>query len=97
MIIDYDAGIIVRDGQFAALTETEFALHEKLVERPGHVVSRESLMVSLYGLRNDSEEPLEKIIDVLACKARKKLKPLGISIENVWGRGYRLNYRSIAE
>lgn len=96
-VIDFDAGIIVRDGQFAALTESEFALHTKLAEHPGRVVSRESLMVSLYGLRHDSEEPLDKIIDVLACKARKKLKPLGIAIENVWGRGYRLNYRSAGQ
>lgn len=96
-VIDYDAGIIVKDGQFAALTESEFAVHAKLAERPGHVVSKETLMLSLYGMRNDSEEPLEKIIDVLVCKARKKLKPLGIAIDTVWGRGYRLNHRSIAE
>lgn len=29
-----------------------------------------------------------KIVDVLVCKLRQRLKPHGISIETCWGRGY---------
>lgn len=32
-----------------------------------------------------------KIVDVLICHLRKKLRPLDINIETVWGRGYRLD------
>lgn len=36
------------------------------------------------------EPPDPKIVDVYACKIRKKLTPRGIEITTVWGRGYRL-------
>ncbi|YBV98388.1 helix-turn-helix domain-containing protein [Phyllobacteriaceae bacterium JZ32] len=50
--------------------------------------SSEQLMAALYWA--DDEEPLIKIIDVFICKLRKKLRPLDIKIETIWGRGYRL-------
>ena len=49
-------------------------------------------MAALYW---DKDEPgEEKIIDVLVCKIRKKLKPYGIDIKTHWGRGYYLPPRS---
>ena len=48
---------------------------------------RSTFMAALYSDRADEDvEP--KIIDVFICKMRKKLKPLGIEIENQWGEGY---------
>ena len=49
-------------------------------------VTRQQLLtaVTLY----DGDEPDIKIIDVLICKVRKKLKPLGIHIKTIWGVGY---------
>ena len=35
--------------------------------------------------------PEMKIIDVFVCKIRKKVKPYGIEITSLWGRGYRLS------
>lgn len=29
-----------------------------------------------------------KIVDVWICKLRKKIKPLGLEIKNIWGEGY---------
>ncbi|MER9912667.1 winged helix-turn-helix domain-containing protein [Mesorhizobium sp. M0050] len=55
----------------------------------GHRVrSQASLLTRLYQLKTD--EPELKIIDVFVCKLRKKLKPLGVEIQTVWGQGYRL-------
>lgn len=90
--VDQDAGIIVGNGRFAQLTIHEFELYQTLAERPGRVVSKETLMTALY--RIESDEPAQKIIDVFICNIRRKLKPLGIAIGTSWGRGYRLELRA---
>jgi hypothetical protein len=43
---------------------------------------------------NNSETTDPKMVDVVICKLRKKLKPLGINIKTLWGRGYYLNEES---
>jgi two-component system cell cycle response regulator CtrA len=53
--------------------------------------SREFLLTSLYGHLPPDDEPEIKIIDVYACKLRKKLKPFGIEIGTKWGQGYFLS------
>lgn len=87
LIID-EAGILVRNAVFAALTQQEFAMFEALRKAKHRVLSKEALLNDLYGLLPD--EPEIKIIDVFICKLRKKLKPLGVEIQTVWGKGYRL-------
>ncbi|WP_315920392.1 winged helix-turn-helix domain-containing protein [Mesorhizobium sp. SP-1A] len=84
-----DAGFVVRGGAFATLTQQEHAVLTALQMASPRIRSREQLLADLYQLRCD-EEPEIKIIDVWVCKLRKKLKPLGINIDTVWGRGYRL-------
>ena len=50
--------------------------------------SKDAIMAALYW---DKDEPgEEKIVDVLICKIRKKIKPYGIDIKTHWGRGYYL-------
>lgn len=90
MSIDMDAGIIVRNGRFAHLTEREFDIFTRLNAQPMRVVSKETLHSLLYDMRGGDDDPMEKIIDVFICKLRKKLKPLGIVIETVWARGWRI-------
>ena len=34
--------------------------------------------------------PEPKIVDVFVCKLRKKIAPLGLTIETIWGQGYRI-------
>lgn len=53
-------------------------------------VSREAFHVALYQGRASAEDvPEIKIIDVLMCKIRAKLKPIcGAKIETKWGEGY---------
>lgn len=70
------------------LTAKEATLLKTLYERPD-VVRKEVLWDELYALLpNGGPEP--KIIDVFICKMRRKLRSHGITIETVWGRGYRL-------
>lgn len=90
LVVDMDAGIVVCNGRFAHLTETEFEVFNKLASHPGRVVRKDALHAALYSLRRGGDEPLDKIVDVYICKLRPKIRPLGIEIENVWGRGYKI-------
>ena len=47
-------------------------------------------MLHLASCPGEYPETHPKIIDVQICKMRRKLTPIGISIETVWGEGYRL-------
>lgn len=72
------------------LTPTEHRFFAALVQMPsGHVATKEHLHTAL----SDKDEPDTelKIVDVIACKVRKKLLPFGVTFETVWGRGYRLS------
>lgn len=39
---------------------------------------------------NKDDLPEIKIVDVMVCKLRKKLRPYGVHISTLWGRGYAL-------
>lgn len=43
---------------------------------------------------NNSESTDPKMVDVVICKLRKKLKPLNIYIRTLWGKGYYLDEES---
>jgi two-component system, cell cycle response regulator CtrA len=68
------------------LTDSEERLVRVLMAR--QFASKDTIMAALYW---DKDEPGEiKIIDVMVCKIRKKLKRHGIDIRTHWGRGYSL-------
>jgi two-component system cell cycle response regulator CtrA len=46
-------------------------------------MSRQAIMAITQSRAEDS-----KIVDVWICKLRKKIKPLGLEIKNIWGEGY---------
>lgn len=87
LIVDA-GGIVVRRGRFATLTQNEHSILLSLQQAAPRIRSKEQLLVDLYW--DEHEEPEIKIIDVWICKLRKKLRPLGVKIDTVWGRGYRL-------
>lgn len=55
-------------------------------------VTRDAIYAALFQ-RLDGDGPGAKIIDVFACKVRKKLAAKGApgTIRNIWGEGYRLD------
>ncbi len=70
-----------------ALTMMEFAILRALIERPGHVLSREQLMNRCYA---DDTHVTERTVDTHVRRLRAKLRPLGVDpIETVHGLGYR--------
>lgn len=76
------------------LTATEAKVLDILIERPT-LATKDMIFDRLYFSRTGDELPTYKIIDVLVCKLRKKLKALPNApteiIETSWGRGYRLS------
>lgn len=54
-----------------------------------HVASKEHIYTLMYGMYLDPPEL--KILDVYICKLRNKLRPLGVNITTVWGRGWFLD------
>ncbi len=43
---------------------------------------------------NDMDETDPKMVDVIICKLRQRLKPHGISIDTIWGHGYFMSTES---
>lgn len=70
-----------------------YALKDK--SRP---VSRNLLMENIYGFRPDGEYAMEKTVDVVICRIRKKIKRAKLPwlLKTVWGFGYELQERKTA-
>lgn len=72
---------------YLGLTTSEARVIGVLLAR--EAATKDTIMASLY--RDGAKDEAEiKIVDVFICKARKKLAPFGITIETVWGQGYRM-------
>lgn len=84
-----ERGMVVAHGKFAIMTGTEMLVLQCLIEKFPNIVSKERMMDYLYQLK-PGEEPEIKIVDVLVCKVRKKLTPIGVRIDTAWGKGYGL-------
>ena len=87
LVINIDQKVVVFGDSKLHLTVKEWNMFELLVLRMNQLVSRESILSHLY---NGFSEPEFKIVDVYACRLRKKIKELtGVNyIKTVWGRGY---------
>lgn len=80
----------------AGLTPNETRIFAMIRKRSPNAVRRSSIMDAMYALRAVDEQPTIKVIDVLVCRGRKKLKPFGIEIKTVWGVGYSMDAESAA-
>lgn len=90
ILVDSDGGFIVGNDMVVRLTDGEFKIFMAIWDSSPRMVTREKLMSDVYWRRNDAEEPDIKIIDIMVCKIRKRLAPLGVVIDTVWGQGYRI-------
>ncbi|WP_035446792.1 response regulator transcription factor [Asaia prunellae] len=83
------------DSTVVPLTRKEYDLFVLLAMRKTQVLSKEVLLDSLY---SGEDEPFGKVIDVMICKIRKKIRAFGIRepFTTQWGIGYRLNETAFA-
>lgn len=78
------------DGRSVHLTGRQRTLLECLARRKNATVTKDSILDFLYG---GLDEPEAKIVDVMVCAVRRKLREFGADrhLQTVWGVGYRLS------
>ena len=78
-------------GQRLGLSAAEYRLAHLLANSAPYAVKKDAL---LEARREDSLAMNDgvhiKIVDVIICKIRKKLKPYDIEINTIWGIGYQM-------
>ena len=88
--MDVERHQVWADGKEIALTLKEFELLRFLMEHPGTVYTRDTLLESIWGYDFDGET---RTVDVHIHMLRQKLGPLSDVIETVRGVGYRIEDR----
>ena len=84
--VEFDAYLVRYRGQEVRLTHKEFELFRHLVERPGHVVTRERLLERVWGYDTDVDA---RTVDAHIRRLRLKLGPARVHVETMVGLGYR--------
>ena len=70
------------------LTVSEAKIVAMLSAKPGVAFTKDAIYSMLYSGAGAEDMPMQKVVDVLVCKARKKIASADGSIETVWGQGY---------
>lgn len=87
--LNYSTHQVDWNGQAVILTATEFEIMKTLLQRPGHVYSRNALMDQAY---DQTVIVSDRTIDSHLRRIRSKFKALGAEpIETVHSVGYKLN------
>jgi len=87
LTIDPEKREVEVEGRAVDLRTREFDLLFVLTENPSMVFSREQLLSKVWGFDFYGET---RTVDVHIARLRDKLKPADVSIETVWGIGYKL-------
>ncbi len=78
---------VLLDGIPVRLSKKEYALLRALAEEPTRVFTREELLRGVWGYQSLGAT---RTLDSHASRLRRKLRPAGSFVVNVWGVGYRL-------
>lgn len=72
------------------ITPTEQAILDMLQEAGPKGLHTDRIWTLLYGHRPECDQPDSRIVPVLVCNLRKKIRAQGIRIEPIRNFGYRL-------
>ena len=87
VVLDPASREVTLAGQPIQLRTKEFDLLQCLMAHPNQVLSREQLLELVWGYEDYGET---RTVDVHVAGLRKELKPSRMTIETVWGVGYKL-------
>ena len=85
-----DGRCLRRGATTTTLSPSEARFASCLVERPGRLVTRSELILSIW----PGEAPSAKALDDVAYRLRKRLAPIGLDLVSSRGRGFALHVRS---
>jgi two-component system, cell cycle response regulator CtrA len=90
LTVNLDKRTVYLDETSVKLTRKEYALLELFVLRQSQILSRESILDSLY---DQESEPYPKVVDVMLSKIRRRFRSFGIDQPFITmpGIGYCLN------
>jgi len=91
IVMDLNAHNVFVEERLVDLSPKEQIILECLALHKDHILSKEHLLVQLYG---GMDEPEIRIIDAFIWRIRKKLNEAGQNeeyVQTIWGRGYRLS------
>lgn len=91
VLVSLDTNTAAVGTETLRLTPQQTELLYVLSKAYPRVAQRQSICANLWGV-NECEQPF-KVIETRVCQLRKLLKPLGVEIETVRERGYRLVYQ----
>ena len=91
MNFDALSGLLVAGSGVAQFTAREADYFSCFAAKWPEPVTRWFLYDWVYGAE-PGDGVQERIIDVFVMKLRRKIRPLGLDIENIWAKGYRLVY-----
>ena len=85
--IDMDSLEATHNGKVLHFTPTEFSVLTYLLKNMTRAVPRTELLPAVWGFANDSGT---RVADDTVKRLRKKLAGTGVSIETIWGYGFRI-------
>ncbi len=83
LALDYDSMSIAFKGKHMELNRKEYELLKYFIENSGKVLKRENLLNEIWGYENGETRTLDNHV--------ARLRKMGVSIETVFGVGYKLN------
>lgn len=91
LVIDHERNTLRRGKTTVRLEPNKFRILFSIALQLGGLRSKTDLFDEFWGYREDGgPDSQEKLVEVHVCKIRKALPSLGIAIETVYCRGYRL-------
>ena len=90
--LDLQAHQAFFDGAPLTLTPNEYDVLKFLLERKGSAVSRDELLAQVWGFQTEVET---RATDDTIRRLRRKLENTGLSIQSVWGYGFRLTEKEL--
>ncbi len=94
-VLDLDRRVIVSGGDKEThFTPTEWDVLVFLARHAHRVVSRKELLAAVWDLPDDTRS---RVADDTVKRLRRKLSACSVSIETVWGFGFRLVARKLEE
>lgn len=88
IVVNLNDNTVTTEKGIAHLTPSQAEIAEMLVKRYPAYVHTESMMAGLYG--NVDDHPTYFAVKVQISKMKAKLKEVGLEIECVYSRGYRM-------